>query len=64
MQKIDNAISQITNDEEQIDLAKRFYNLFLPFSVTINRWMTQVNEIKDIYRKTIGIKLKPLEGRL
>lgn len=46
-----------TEDEaQQLELAKKLYNLFIPYSTMMNKWMVQRNEIRVNLESLLGIK--------
>ncbi len=55
MFKIGDNINSISDENELLDLAKNFYNLFLPFSVAMNKLISDMQNIRKYLDSLLGI---------
>jgi transcriptional regulator with XRE-family HTH domain len=56
MLDIGQEVKETEDEAQQLELAKEFYNLFLPYSTMMNKWIAQMNEIRLNLESLLGIK--------
>lgn len=56
MQDIGNSLDSDTSEDEQLELAQRFYSILVPFSIQMNQWNSQLNELRKNFEDLLDIK--------
>lgn len=55
MQQISDAVNSTEDEKEQLELARTFYDLFLPYFGILNNWIAHINELKTYIEKLLRI---------
>jgi transcriptional regulator with XRE-family HTH domain len=55
MQLIGDKFESTSDEKEQLELAKKFYEQFLPFTNTMSKWIAQVNNVRSKLEKILNI---------
>jgi len=56
MQDIGNSLDSDASEDDQLELAQRFYSILVPFSMQMNQWNTKINELKMNFEDLLNIQ--------
>ncbi len=54
MQDIGNSLDSDTSEDDQLELAQRFYSILVPFTIQMNQWTSKLNELKKNFEDLLG----------